>query len=473
MADLIQPQALAALPDAIDAHVSAGNVIYDFLQAEDALLRVVLEQSADSALSPQGAAFDNPEFGILPFLAKNMDAPQVSPLLPDEAKTLLKLADDKGLIPPPTITMDAFSAFADTFAEFAYIGADGTAYGFAPYEQLNVHWVLCIVNGLLTEFVHGKAHFGADMPEPICMPDGEVTLAIAGDWGTAEGGAVAVRGAITSPKAPDYLIHLGDVYYTGTPKLSEKFYFGPGTEQSNLVDFWPDIGTGISFTMNSNHKMYPGAWGLFDDALSSATFAHMQNKSYFLLQNSTWQIFGLDSAYNSPDFMYMYGALCQQQIEFVQKYRDTKRRAILMTHHNPYDLTGTKKRVKDGGSLLQDVTTAFSGTLPEYWYFGHEHNGIVYNDTAGTLGCKMRCTGHASMPYGAPWGLVTERATTPPYKAGDYISTVDFAASTPLEPSDPKGLVKNGFMRITLGENGITEAFFDQDNTQTWSNEPA
>ena len=104
-------------------------------------------------------------------------------------------------------------------------------------------------------------------------------------------------------------------------------------EQEHLVDLWPkNMATGRSFTMNSNHEMYCGARGLFQVALANDIFAAQQGKSYFLLQNEAWQIFGLDSGFASPDFLKMNGALNQEQIDFVRANVDRSKQTIFLTH---------------------------------------------------------------------------------------------------------------------------------------------
>ena len=77
------------------------------------------------------------------------------------------------------------------------------------------------------------------------MPD-QVTLAIAGDWGTGIAPATTIGGYIAR-RNPDYTIHHGDVYYSGLPE----------EESSKLIELWPAGGRG-SLTLNSNHEMYAG-----------------------------------------------------------------------------------------------------------------------------------------------------------------------------------------------------------------------
>ena len=83
----------------------------------------------------------------------------------------------------------------------------------------------------------------------------------------------------------------------------------------------------------------------------------------------------------------------------------------------------------------------------------------------------MRCAGHASIPYGAPW-VLTKPCSTPPFTNKDYIEGIEFFAGTPKDPSNPAGLVKNGFMTFTLTGDQISEVYYDSDGKRTWSAGP-
>src|SRR5262245_32202788 len=51
---------------------------------------------------------------------------------------------------------------------------------------------------------------------PFQLPD-DAKVAVIGDWGTGLPDAIAMVGQIVDELAPDVLVHLGDVYYAGTP----------------------------------------------------------------------------------------------------------------------------------------------------------------------------------------------------------------------------------------------------------------
>jgi hypothetical protein len=460
---------------------------YDQLVKADAALKQTIPYFIPPHKRPMIDSDGDVEFGAIPFWAKNPSQIPYAEDIPSVLLYGLKILDDLGVFPPPTITQSEYTALTNAVKGGYAVGNDGTLWGTMPYGQLNYRWIEAVLNVALVNYGYGKEDF-VSTPSTAQLKgvdDDAIKIAIIGDWGTGEIDAQNVRDAAMNLN-PDYLIHLGDVYYTGTPSSPDDLrpFFGMGNEMKHLVDLWPkNMNNGQSYTMNSNHEMYCGAIGLYDDALTAAPFKHQNGCTYFLIENDTYQIFGLDSAYNSPDWLYMDGALTPCQIDFVQNNLDISRTTIIMSHHTPFDLTGRKRVCKevDGKpvSLWQQTLQATAPKIPDYWYFGHIHDGIVYkepnsnNSKKSSLfeGCKPRCTGHASMPYGAPWGLTTSDAKAP-FGPGDWIDTVEFAAGTPKDKSKPNGQVKNGFMLITLKPTGIVEEFYDEDGKRTWSSAP-
>jgi hypothetical protein len=157
------------------------------------------------------------------------------------------------------------------------------------------------------------------------------------------------------------------------------------------------------------------------------------------------------------------------QLAFVQKVLaepgNAGKRIIVLTHHNAIAYDGLSINTRTDGSLLNDVFTALGKQLPPYWYYGHIHNGIVYNDKsiAGTLNLKppgghpkFRCFGHAAIPFGDGYGFSQNNAA-----AG-----IDYYAKTPMGTTDPRqqNRVLNGFTLLTLRAGGITEEVYEVAN---------
>jgi predicted phosphodiesterase len=203
----------------------------------------------------------------------------------------------------------------------------------------------------------------------------DATIAIVGDWGGGNAAAQAVADQIRKLK-PDYTIHLGDVYYAGTPKeVKERF-----------LKFWPPpSAAGKSFALNSNHEMYSGGYGYFDTILKE----FKQPASYFSLANKDWRFIGLDTGYVEHD-------LTPEQVTWLMaQFKGNNQRTILLTHHQLFsayektDATNLKSRVQP----LLDAGQIYG------WIWGHEHLCVVYKKQ---LGIEATCLGNGCFPYGLP-----------------------------------------------------------------------
>jgi hypothetical protein len=112
----------------------------------------------------------------------------------------------------------------------------------------------------------------------------ELRLALFSDWGTGLYGAPRIKAAIEGDgQGFDYIVHLGDTYYTGEEDEVERYLLGD----------WPKVVGAVNRALNGNHEMYSGGNGYFRVALPWLG----QSSSVFAVQNDHWLIVGLDSAY--------------------------------------------------------------------------------------------------------------------------------------------------------------------------------
>lgn len=329
------------------------------------------------------------------------------------------------------------------------VSPDGEILGSGKYQQLDPLWTLMTGTIWLENLLH-KHKFPSGAPQPIQIPD-QVTIALAGDFGTGNFGAsdspsTKISKFIPTLK-PHFTIHLGDVYYAGTTD----------EEDSNLMRYWPQGSLG-SFTLNSNHEMYSGGGPYFDDAVGGPLFNKLQSPySFFALENSSWIIVGLDSAYNADAFkLYMDGSLgTNAQISFLQELAKKNKKMVLLTHHNGVPESGMPGPAPL--NLLSEVTGALAGlSLPAYWYWGHAHAGVAYKPLPTQNGMLCRCLGHAALP----WGL-----------------SADLQASTQVQwfekcnagDPDDKLRVFNGFVLVELNGPALTESFYDETGRVAWT----
>ncbi len=330
-----------------------------------------------------------------------------------------------------------------------HVTKGGSIYGTGKYEMLDLGWVGAFITFLEHLLPFMIEDFNTN-PAIIDIPD-TTDIAIIGDWGCGEydpnpSPAVQVGRSVANLD-PQYTIHLGDVYYSGTED----------EERERFLRLWP-AGSMGSFALNSNHEMYCGAKGLYKTLLADPRFSAQQSTTYFALKNTHWRIIGLDSAYYSTESsIYMSGNIvshesgAKKQLAFlkdqVQEAQQNNQQVIIMTHHNGRSEAGDEDK-----KLWRQVTSCFNGNSgPAYWYWGHVHIGTVYKPFDGVRG---RCVGHGGIPGGIPKELETS-------------TNLEWFEKAPMPGSNI--LTMNGFAHIKLSGSSISESFYQQDGTLSWS----
>jgi hypothetical protein len=205
----------------------------------------------------------------------------------------------------------------------------------------------------------------------------QAKIALVSDWGGGNNHAIHVAAQIRAHN-PDHVIHLGDVYYSGTEKeVRERF-----------LKYWPaPPAPGRSFSLNSNHEMYSGGYGYFNVILKQ----FKQPASYFSLANDNWRFIGLDTGYIEHN-------LNAEQVEWLAaQLNDGAAKNILLSHHQ---LFSAYESGGGGEERLERWLSPFltSGKVTG-WYWGHEHLCVVYKPYKGIKG---RCIGNGCFPYSLP-----------------------------------------------------------------------
>lgn len=202
-------------------------------------------------------------------------------------------------------------------------------------------------------------------------------IALLADWGTGLYGAPASAKCIGATKpAFTHVIHLGDVYYSGTEQeIDQRF-----------ATFWPTIDGAKSRACNSNHEMYSGGHGYFGKTLPK----FRQQASYFAYENKDWLLVGLDSAYQEH-------SLTNEQLGWLslilQDPDRSKKKLVLLSHHQPYSLLDNQ-----GPKLISFLRLLLDSGRIYAWYWGHEHRCVVY-DRHPNWKLAGRCIGHGGYPY--------------------------------------------------------------------------
>lgn len=236
--------------------------------------------------------------------------------------------------------------------------------------------------------------------------DGEVRLALCGDWGTGTDEAYLVGRRIRETK-PHYTIHLGDIYYVGDVEEVRQNFLGARNPKNDYAPcVWP-CGSEGAFALLGNHEMYARGQAYFDHMLPALGLRGRggQLASYFCLENEFWRIVGLDTGYNSirwPLLEPLFGPDCALPAQLLDWLKHIKlgkdnRGIILLSHHqyySKYDRCYPKAAVQ-----LSEMITR-----PVLWFWGHEHRLVIYKEFGlqGGVRAYGRCIGHGGMPVEFP-----------------------------------------------------------------------
>lgn len=356
--------------------------------------------------------------------------------IPDYAmvKTALGEAD----VPLNTLVKPGMATYVDNL---------GQIWGMRKYEQLDLGWIESLT--YYNEYKNRKGHFGGDA-QIIAIPN-DATIAIAGDWGTGYWRGTATPAAkvaaLINAAKPDYTIHIGDTYYSGTNDEMN----------NNLANIWPKGNAG-AIAIPGNHEMYCG--DNFYNAILPSLCPLQNGVSYCALQNDSWLIICLDSSYYSTGDLYMDGSIMDSRSGGPQVHwfldvlkQAGKRKIIIVTHHQPMDLPGMHLT-----NLFGQVNALLmvNGLKPAFWYFGHEHNAAVYGQYSAMY-YPARCIGHGAIPYGVSSDLTTVTG-----------STVLWAETKSAnDPQYPERIL-NGYLMLSLNDASMTETLYSENGDVRW-----
>ena len=256
---------------------------------------------------------------------------------------------------------------------------------FSHFGPHDVGWSTCLLAEALRK-LDGRHKFN-EGPGVINPISNHARIVLLSDWGTgvpraqdvARSARRFIEQAVTE-RRDVHVIHLGDVYYAGFKHEYDERFFR----------YWPvdkdEADTIASYCLNGNHDMYSGAHGYFEYLLSDKRFRRQQQCSFFGLENSYWQILGLDTAYDE-------GALHPPQPQWVLEKRSAAphKPGILLSHHQPFSAFR-----EFNPNLIKELQPAISRNLILAWWWGHEHRCVLYEPQSGIP--FGRCIGYGGVP---------------------------------------------------------------------------
>ena len=319
-----------------------------------------------------------------------------------------------------------------------------------------------------------KSRFGRKYPYPAYqLPDTgiyelasgqEITVAVVSDWATDTPDSFAVARQIQQHE-PDYTIHVGDVYYVGSPAEIRSNFVEEGSP-------WVRGHSG-SFAVLGNHEMYARGIAFFKHLLPTlgirdAAGAYVGQKAgYFCLQTRYWRILGLDTGYHStgkPILELLPGLApdCRFDDTQLKWLKETvnlgdpadKRGILIFTHHQ---FSTAFNKESDFVKPAQQLASILGPDRTVIWLWGHEHKLAFFGKMRVDKGLTVygRCIGNG----GTPVEISTAHFTPDPRKNG-YPALVAFDNRFQKVVKN-KQLGFNGYAVVKLNEAVLTLSYYD------------
>ena len=253
-----------------------------------------------------------------------------------------------------------------------------------------------------------------------------------GDWGARMTDNVAMLRQALKRFKPDAIIHLGDVYYSGTQFECKR----------NVLDVMDQLVNELGlqrppfFAIPGNHEYYSGGAGFYEmiGQLNSGIAGARQQASYFCLrtQPDQWQFLAMDTGYNDhiPGLPVGPGLQPSEITWHRDKLEKFAGSTILLSHHQLFSANseinkGARPYVNE--SLLATFSPYFDRVAA--WFWGHEHNFVLFEDgqhglkRGRLIGCSSYEESLDEDPYRIKYNAVSYIQNMPqlelsPYRSG-------------------------------------------------------
>lgn len=327
------------------------------------------------------------------------------------------------------------------------------------FSQCDPRWVEAVLVWIDTYVIHHEkaAYVKYKQLDDFAykIPDKDLKVGLIADWGTGEEEAEAVLDQLFTQK-PDLILHLGDIYYSGTEEEYQDNYLDV-IERCRIKH---NTNTPV-YNLPGNHDYYSGGRPFFDflSKTNQKSDYPQQEASYFLLGNSSWQLHGMDTGHNDrnvfevgKDITHLQSKEVTWHHHHLDKGLANDKRMLLFSHHQLFSRflnIGKRSHNKHLHKHFESYLGKVSG-----WFWGHEHLLEIYKPFLGLE--KGRCIGYGAVP------IIYDEGN--PYKA-----TAKYKGSpiSPLPDIIPESVVSNngdiyanGFVMLDLKMNKEGQASY-------------
>lgn len=376
--------------------------------------------------------------------------------------------------PPPGIAQNAWSCAKLGYELLqAKIAGDGPAVArLIPQIQFSTcdeKWVQALTSYLGYFGPDGKLRpipyvRAAQVGNRVLPLQPGVRVALIGDWGTGTDAAIDLLKKVAALQ-PDVLIHLGDIYYSGTAQECDLNF-------KRVVDtVLRRSETRIPvYTLAGNHDMYSGGAGFYALLAGLNDQPLRQPASFFCLRctDGSWQFIAMDTGkndHNPFDVTAVLTSLEKDEEDWLtERIGEFAGNTILLSHHQLFSALAQIGPPRPDGSLVaynpylavsfQRFANAAPGRIAA-WFWGHEHALTVYKPYLGLE--RGRCIGHGAVPV-----FTTESQTVGPER---IVDPPKLHSDVHLGTADQVYL--HGFTMIEFGQDRSAAATYYDSTANT------
>lgn len=235
---------------------------------------------------------------------------------------------------------------------------------------------------------------------------GDLRIVLLSDWGTGSDQALALVAKLVQRARPHLCVHLGDVYYSGTP-WEQEHNFTKVMRQA-VPEEVP------IFNIPGNHDYYSGGHGFFEQL---PKLNAVQQSSFFCLRGAAWQIVFLDTGINDSNPIdtalnatatYLDDGQARWAKVMIEDGKQNNLKTIMMSHHQLFSRREHIGKTSEG--VNPHLYATFKEMLPDIhaWFWGHEHALSIFQPFLGLR--RGRLIGNGSVPE---WSSVDVFAPSP------------------------------------------------------------
>lgn len=335
----------------------------------------------------------------------------------------------------------------------------------------DIGWIEIPILNMLSKqrsFTLPVTPYREETSDPNCyrLARNQMKIVIISDWATGTPSAINLAKEIGKLN-PDYVIHLGDVYYAGTKEEYDAHFIQPLQTHvpSAQIRFIP-----------GNHDYYSGSRGV-QHGLSAIG----QNATYFSLYNDYIQIEAGDTGYADSNafsaFVPDYKNIAMPEAEsFWHTHRlnvakENHRKIIMLTHHplfsHNHETTGftpDKKTCPLNLELFRQLKPFINDI--QLWLWGHIHWFDVYEpythegltlQRGRTVG-NGACESQTEEERGTAPVVFQEHSIPVPVSRCEHNKGTD---ALPQYPGTFDSIINNSFCVMDLDNDKVTMKYFE------------